>query len=129
MHGSLASGVAAAYHTDVFILAESSFTGSCSVVQTNSNEPIFIGKTQSCVLNSRCANGGTSDNFCSVLEVANALAGWKLTFDAFAGDQYVGSKAAGLAPGAVSHFSTANAIGKSEIVFNFGAATCLSSNR
>src|SRR5690242_3526497 len=110
----------------MLVFAKLGFAGACAVVQANPNVFVFIRKAKSCVLNARRANSGTGDDFRSILESADALAGREFSFDACAGDQNVCAEAAGLAACAVGHFGATDAVGESEIVFNFGAAACLS---
>src|SRR6185312_16464103 len=74
VHSGLSGGIAATYNEDVFVFAEGGFAGARSVIQADANKFFFVGKTKACVLNAGSANGGAGDDFCSVLESANAFA-------------------------------------------------------
>src|SRR5437667_3928676 len=119
MHGCLASGISASYYKDVFALAEGSFAGTCAIVQADSQEAVFVRQAQAGVFDSRRADRGPSDDFSTVREIPHALSGREFAFDSLASDQNVSAETASLAAGTVRHFRATDAVGESQIVFDF----------
>jgi hypothetical protein len=125
VHRGLPCRVAASDDEHFFVLAKCRLTGTSTVVDTRSVEPIFSLEPQASIVDTRRADGGASRDAGAVRQNADTMGIGKLSACAFSGHQYLCAELASLLPSSFSQVGTANTFWKSKIIFDSRAGASL----
>ena len=118
VHGSLSCRIPATDDENVFIDTKVGFAGASAVEEADVEESFFVGKAEAAVADAGAADGGVSDDGGAVGEVADSFAGKEFTTNTFTEHENFRAEASSLLAGSPGEIGAADALGKSEIVFN-----------
>ena len=129
VNGGLAGGIASADDDNVVVAAELGFHEGGAVIDALSFEKGEISDARFVVLRA----GGDDDRACGQFDavIEHDFVGAAGAFEAHhvAGDHHLGAEFFGLGDGSIGEFLAGKAVGKTEIVFDFGAGGGLSAGR
>ena len=128
VHGSLSGRITATNDENVFIDTKVGFAGPSAVEEADVEEFFFVGKAETSVADAGAADGGVSDDGGAVCEVADSFAGKEFTTNPFTEHENFRAEASSLLAGSLGEIGAADALGKSEIVFNSRAGAGLASD-
>src|SRR5882757_1679994 len=126
---SLPGRVAATHHEDFLVGAKLRFTGSRSIVDTRTPQPLFIPKIQAAILHTRGADPGIHHEAGAVRQMTNSLPRQKFSPHAFLQNQDFRTKTAGLLARPLGQFGAADPAWKPQVVLNPGTGARLSPDR
>ena len=129
VNGGLAGGIASADDDNVVVAAELGFHEGGAVIDALSFEKGEISDARFVVLRAGGDDDRARGQFDAVIE--HDFVGAAGAFEAHhvAGDHHLGAEFFGLGDGSIGEFLAGKAVGKTEIVFDFGAGGGLSAGR
>ena len=129
VNGGLAGGIASADDDNVFVAAELRFHEGCAVIDALSFEMGEISDARFVVLRAGGDDDRARGQFDAVIE--HDFVGAPGAFEAHhvAGDHHLGAEFFRLGDGSSGEFLAGKAVGKTEVVFDFGAGGGLSAGR